>query len=177
MRCPFCQALDDKVVDSRTSDDGLTIRRRRECSSCGRRFTTMEMVKELRLRVVKKDGSREPFDRQKILRGLAAACYKRPVGVDRLEEITAQIEKEVLQNFDREVESSHIGSLAMKSLREVDNVAYVRFASVYRAFKDAGEFLDALRPLLEMGPGASSEKESMGANGEKMNLREREGRQ
>jgi transcriptional repressor NrdR len=115
------------------------------------------MVKELRLRVVKKDGSREPFDRNKILNGLLAACYKRPVPVEKLEAITAEIEKEVLQKFDREVESSYVGSLAMKGLREVDNVAYVRFASVYRAFKDAGEFLDALRPLLETGSTASGE--------------------
>jgi transcriptional repressor NrdR len=149
VRCPFCQELEDKVVDSRMSEDGSAIRRRRECNSCGRRFTTVETVKELRLRVVKKDGSREPFDRNKILSGLLAACYKRPVPVEDLEAITAEIEKEILQNFDREVESHHVGSLAMKRLREVDNVAYVRFASVYRAFKDAGEFLDALRPLLE----------------------------
>lgn len=158
MRCPFCTELDDKVVDSRMSDDGSMIRRRRECTSCGRRFTTVETVKELRLRVVKKDGSREPFDRNKILSGLLAACYKRPVPVERLEAITAEIEREVLQNFDREVESRHVGNLAMKSLREVDNVAYVRFASVYRAFKDAGEFLDALRPLLE-SPGGDGEPE------------------
>jgi len=151
LRCPFCKELEDKVVDSRMSDDGSMIRRRRECGSCGRRFTTVETVKELRLRVVKKDGSREPFERNKILEGLVAACYKRPVPLERLEAITAQIEREILQNFDREVESGHIGQLAMKSLREVDNVAYVRFASVYRAFKDAGEFLDALRPLLESG--------------------------
>jgi len=151
LRCPFCKELEDKVVDSRMSDDGSMIRRRRECGSCGRRFTTVETVKELRLRVVKKDGSREPFERNKILGGLVAACYKRPVPLEKLEAITAQIEREVLQNFDREVESRDIGQLAMKSLREVDNVAYVRFASVYRAFKDAGEFLDALRPLLESG--------------------------
>jgi transcriptional repressor NrdR len=149
VRCPFCKGLEDKVVDSRMSDDGSAIRRRRECIACARRFTTVETVKELRLRVVKKDGSREPFDRNKILNGLVAACYKRPVAVEKLEEITDGIEKEVLQHFDREVESRHVGNLAMKSLREVDNVAYVRFASVYRAFNDAGEFLDALRPLLE----------------------------
>lgn len=159
MRCPFCAELDDKVVDSRMSDDGSMIRRRRECSSCGRRFTTLETVKELRLRVVKKDGSREPFDRNKILNGLLAACYKRAVPVEQLEAITAEIEGDVLQNFDREVESRHVGNLAMKSLREVDNVAYVRFASVYRAFKDAGEFFDALRPLLESsGDGEQQEK-------------------
>ncbi len=149
MRCPFCKDVEDKVVDSRMSDDGSVIRRRRECNECGRRFTTIETVKELRLRVVKKDGSREPFDRNKILDGLVAACYKRPVALAKLEALTAQIERDILQNFDREVESHHVGKLAMKSLREVDNVAYVRFASVYRAFKDAGEFLDALRPLLE----------------------------
>ena len=150
MRCPFCKAIEDKVVDSRMSDDGMMIRRRRECLSCGRRYTTVETVKEIRLRVVKKDGSREPFERKKILDGLLAACYKRPVPVETLEAIADRIEKEVFESFDREVPSKYIGELAMKSLREVDNVAYVRFASVYREFKDAGEFLDALRPLLEM---------------------------
>ncbi|MCD6404701.1 MAG: transcriptional repressor NrdR [Planctomycetes bacterium] len=149
MRCPFCKELEDKVVDSRMSEDGSAIRRRRECLSCGRRFTTVEVVKELRLRVVKKDGSREPFERGKIMEGLIAACYKRPVAVEKLEAITAQVERQVLQKFDREVESRYIGELAMRRLREVDNVAYVRFASVYRAFNDAGEFFDALKPLLE----------------------------
>jgi len=149
MRCPFCKAIEDKVVDSRMSEDGLAIRRRRQCLSCGRRYTTIETVKEIRVRVIKKDGRREPFERKKILDGLLAACYKRPVGVETLESIATKIEKEVLENFDREVPSSYVGELAVKSLREVDNVAYVRFASVYREFKDAGEFLDALRPLLE----------------------------
>ena len=148
MRCPFCKECEDRVVDSRTSEDGTSIRRRRECVHCGRRFTTIETIKELRLRVVKKDGEREPFDRCKILNGLAAACYKRPVSVEELEDVTAGIEKAIHQNYDREVESRRIGELAMEKLRELDNVAYVRFASVYRAFEDAGEFLDALRPLL-----------------------------
>jgi transcriptional repressor NrdR len=138
------------------SDEGLVIRRRRECLSCGRRYTTVETVKEIRLRVVKKDGSREPFERKKVLDGLLAACYKRPVPVETLEAIADKIEKEVLEGFDREVLSSHVGELAMKSLREVDNVAYVRFASVYREFKDAGEFLDALRPLLELSRGGKT---------------------
>jgi len=151
MRCPFCKALEDKVVDSRMSEDGISIRRRRECLSCGRRYTTVENVKEIRVRVVKKEGSRQPFERKKILDGLLAACYKRPVPVETLEAVADKIEKEVLENFDREVPSHYIGELAMKSLREIDNVAYVRFASVYRQFKDAGEFLDALRPLLESG--------------------------
>jgi transcriptional repressor NrdR len=141
------------------SEDGTMIRRRRECLSCSRRYTTVETVKEIRLRVVKKDGSREPFERKKILDGLLAACYKRPVPVETLEAIADRIEKEVFESFDREVPSKYIGELAMKSLREVDNVAYVRFASVYREFKDAGEFLDALRPLLEM---TRSGKQSQG---------------
>ena len=156
MRCPFCKALEDKVVDSRMSEDGLVIRRRRECLSCGRRYTTVETVKEIRVRVIKKDGRREPFERKKILEGLLAACYKRPVPVETLEDIAAKIEREVLENFDREVPSHYVGELAMKGLREVDNVAYVRFASVYREFKDAGAFLDALRPLLESGRGPKS---------------------
>jgi len=154
MRCPFCKAMEDKVVDSRTSEDGICIRRRRECLSCGRRYTTVETVKEIRVRVIKKDGSREPFERKKILDGLVAACYKRPVAAETLEGIASKIEREVLENFDREVPSHYVGELAMKALREVDNVAYVRFASVYREFKDAGEFLDALRPLLETGRAA-----------------------
>ena len=154
MRCPFCKALEDKVVDSRMSEDGIVIRRRRECLTCGRRYTTVETVKEIRVRVIKKDGRREPFERKKILDGLLAACYKRPVAVETLEDIAAKVEREVLEGFDREVPSNYIGELAMKSLREVDNVAYVRFASVYREFKDAGEFLDALRPLLESGRSA-----------------------
>jgi len=156
MRCPFCKALEDKVVDSRMSEDGLVIRRRRECLSCARRYTTVETVKEIRVRVIKKDGSREPFERRKILDGLIAACYKRAVPVGTLEDIAAKVEREVLENFDREVPSNYIGELAMKGLREVDNVAYVRFASVYREFKDAGEFLDALRPLLESGRAAKT---------------------
>jgi transcriptional repressor NrdR len=138
------------------SEDGLVIRRRRECLSCARRYTTVETVKEIRVRVIKKDGSREPFERRKILDGLIAACYKRAVPVGTLEDIAAKVEREVLENFDREVPSNYIGELAMKSLREVDNVAYVRFASVYREFKDAGEFLDALRPLLESGRAAKT---------------------
>ena len=154
MRCPFCKAMEDKVVDSRMSDDGLAIRRRRECLSCGRRYTTVETVKEIRVRVIKKDGRREPFERKKILEGLVAACYKRPVPAETLDAIASKIERDVLESFDREVPSHYIGELAMKSLREVDNVAYVRFASVYREFKDAGEFLDALRPLLESGRAA-----------------------
>jgi len=164
MRCPFCKALEDKVVDSRMSDDGLVIRRRRECLSCNRRYTTVETVKEIRVRVIKKDGRREPFERKKILDGLTAACYKRPVPAETLEAIAGKIEKDVLENFDREVQSSYIGELAMKSLREVDNVAYVRFASVYREFKDAGAFLDALRPLLESGVAPRPQEETKQRN-------------
>ncbi len=162
MRCPFCKDLEDKVVDSRMSDDGLVIRRRRECLSCNRRYTTVETVKEIRLRVIKKDGRREPFERRKILDGLLAACYKRPVPAETLEKIAGKIEKDVLESFDREVPSTYIGELAMRALREVDNVAYVRFASVYREFKDAGAFLDALRPLLESGRAAKTTDEKLG---------------
>jgi len=148
MQCLFCKVDNDKVVNSRTSLDGLSIKRRRECLNCGRRYTTYERIEENPLRVVKKDGTREAFDRKKILNGFLKACEKRPVSTDTLENVVNEIEREIYSKFDREVTSSFIGSLVMQKLRILDMVAYVRFASVYREFKDISEFIDELKPLM-----------------------------
>ncbi len=151
MLCPFCKADDDKVVDSRASAGGAMIRRRRECLQCSRRYTTYEQVEEAPLKVVKKDGRREPFDRRKIVAGINKACEKRPISTGIQEELVDDIEKEIFGVFDREVTSKFIGELVMKHLRSLDQVAYVRFASVYREFKDVSEFLEELRPMLKRG--------------------------
>ncbi|MEM8885987.1 MAG: transcriptional regulator NrdR [Planctomycetota bacterium] len=156
MKCPFCKADNNKVIDSRASADGFAIRRRRECLACGRRYTTYERIEESPIRVVKKDGSREPFERRKILSGLIKACEKRPVSFDVLDEITTRIEYQVTEQFDREVPSKFIGRLVMRELKRIDQVAYVRFASVYRDFKDIAEFMDEIRPMLD--PPAKSAK-------------------
>jgi transcriptional repressor NrdR len=148
MKCPFCKVDDDRVVDSRASSDGFAIRRRRECAACQRRYTTYERIEESPLRVVKKDDRREPFDRRKILAGLIKACEKRPVSLDVLERVTETIEGRVLETFEREVPSTYIGQLVMEELKRVDQVAYVRFASVYREFKTIQEFMDELKPML-----------------------------
>jgi len=164
MKCPFCKADDDRVVDSRASADGFAIRRRRECLSCSRRYTTYERIEESPIRVVKKDGSREPFERRKILAGLMRACEKRPVSMDTLDEIVSRIEHQVTEQFDREVPSKFIGRLVMREIRKVDQVAFVRFASVYRDFKDVTEFMDEIRPMLEQseskGGGRTTRKKS-----------------
>ncbi|HEX9792855.1 MAG TPA: transcriptional regulator NrdR [Planctomycetota bacterium] len=151
MRCPYCKQNQDRVIDSRASADGFSIRRRRECEACGRRFTTYERMEETPLRVVKKDGSRVPFDRSNILSGLLKACEKRPVALEELDEITSRIERKLAEEFDREVPSKHIGQLVMDALKVLDQVAYVRFASVYREFKDPAQFLEELKPMLEKG--------------------------
>ena len=148
MRCPWCGHGEDRVVDSRASSDGFAIRRRRECTSCNRRYTTYERIEESPLRVVKKDDRREPFDRRKILSGLLKACEKRPVSLEALEQITETIEGKVLETFEREVPSTYIGQLVMSELRKLDQVAYVRFASVYRKFEDVDEFLNELKTLI-----------------------------
>ena len=148
MKCPFCGHLEDKVVDSRESKEGDSIRRRRECLSCERRYTTYERVDEIPYMVVKKDGRREKFDRQKILAGLLRACEKRPVSMNQLETVGNEVEALVMESPDRECPSREIGELMMKRLRELDKVAYVRFASVYLDFQDVKEFLDELRRLL-----------------------------
>jgi len=151
VRCPYCKQDDDRVIDSRSSADGFSIRRRRECVECSRRFTTYERMEETPLRVVKKEGSRVPFDRNKIFQGLLKACEKRPVSLERIEEVTARIERQLAEMFDREVSSKYIGQLVMDELKQLDQVAYVRFASVYREFKDIAQFLDELKPMLEKG--------------------------
>ena len=149
VRCPYCKSDNDRVIDSRASNEGYAIRRRRECIGCERRYTTYERIEESPLRVVKKDGRREPFDRGKILAGLRKACEKRPVPDDRLDEVASRIERACAEKFDREVPSSFVGDLVMEELRRLDQVAYVRFASVYREFKDVAQFLQELRPMLE----------------------------
>lgn len=147
MRCPFCKQDHDRVIDSRAASEGYAIRRRRECLACSRRFTTYERMEQTPLRVVKKDGSRVPFDRGRILSGLMKACEKRPVAMEQLDEITARIEEALNERFDKEVDASYIGDLVMEELRSLDKVAYVRFASVYREFKDANEFMEELRSM------------------------------
>lgn len=142
MRCPFCKHNDDKVIDSRESTDAFVIRRRRECLACQRRFTTRERIDETPLRVVKRDDSREDFDRRKILVGMITACQKRPVSMQQLDEITQRIEDKLLDSPDREVATRTIGSLVMKELRKVDKVAYVRFASVYKNFESLEDFAE-----------------------------------
>ena len=148
MKCPFCGHLEDKVVDSRESKEGESIRRRRECLSCERRFTTYERVDEIPYMIVKKDGRREKFDRQKVLSGLLRACEKRPVSMNQMESVVNEIEAMVMESPDRERPARDIGQVVMKRLRELDKVAYVRFASVYLDFKDIKEFMDELKDLL-----------------------------
>lgn len=150
MKCPFCGHQEDKVVDSRASSDGVAIRRRRECLGCAKRFTTYEHVEEQPLMIVKKDGRREPFDRHKLLAGLVKACEKRPVSMDDLERLVDELERELSQQFEREVPSREVGERVMKKLHALDPVAYVRFASVYREFKDVEQFMRELKDLLAL---------------------------
>ena len=148
MRCPACGFQKDRVLDSRLTSDGDAIRRRRECLSCKRRYTTYEYV-EPPLVVVKKDGRREPFDREKLLRGMRKACEKRPIGIDALEKIVESVQGALAETSKSEVTSQEVGELVMEALKNLDGVAYVRFASVYRSFKDSKEFMEELRRLLE----------------------------
>ncbi len=149
MKCPYCGTNRDKVIDSRSSKGTKSVRRRRECLKCSRRFTTYEYIEKTPLMVIKKDGRREPFDRNKILGGLVKACEKRPVSMQKLERIVDSIERQLQKNFDREVKAPVIGELAMKHLHSLDQVAYVRFASVYRQFKDINQFMKELKHLLK----------------------------
>lgn len=149
MKCPFCGHEDSKVIDSRESKKGISIRRRRECISCARRFTTYEKIEEIPYMVVKKDGSRQMFDRQKLLRGLLKACEKRPIPVARFEEIVEEIESRLQERPEKEMKSSEIGRMVMDRLKDLDKVAYVRFASVYREFRDVMEFKQELESLLK----------------------------
>lgn len=149
MRCLRCKQDNDRVVDSRTSADGTVIRRRRECLECFLRYTTYERVEETPLRVIKKSGERVRFDRERILAGMIRACEKLPVSIEDLEAATARVEARCQEEYDREVDSSVIGTMVMEELRKLNHVAYVRFASVYREFKDVSQFLDELKPILE----------------------------
>jgi len=149
MKCPFCDHEESKVIDSRESKKGLSIRRRRECLSCRRRFTTYEKIEEIPYMVVKKDGTRQPFDSQKLLRGLLKACEKRPIPVGQVEEIVEEIESRLHERAEKEFRASEIGQFVMERLKELDKVAYVRFASVYREFRDVMEFKQELENLLK----------------------------
>ncbi|HZX48981.1 MAG TPA: transcriptional regulator NrdR [Nitrospirota bacterium] len=149
MKCPFCGHIEDKVVDSREGKEGSSIRRRRECLRCRRRFTTYEHIEDVLPVVVKKDGRREVFDRNKILSGLKKACEKRPVGMDALEDSVSRIEKKVQESGEKEIPSTMLGEEVMKELHGLDEVAYVRFASVYREFKDINQFMDELSDILK----------------------------
>lgn len=149
MKCPFCGQPDSKVVDSRPTDEDTRIRRRRECIECGRRFTTYELVESLPLVVVKKDNSRELFDRQKLFNGMLRACQKRPVSLHELERAVDEIEAHLQNSLEREIPATRIGEYAMDKLRAIDEIAYIRFASVYRQFKDLGSFHDEIRKLMD----------------------------
>ena len=149
MKCPYCSYSESKVIDSRPTDEGERIRRRRECLTCQKRFTTYEIVETVPVIVIKKDKSREAFDRNKLLRGLLRACEKRPVSIEQLEAIVDEIENTLQNSLDREVPSSQIGAYAMEKLKKVDEVAYVRFASVYRQFRDVNSFMEELNKIIE----------------------------
>ncbi len=149
MKCPFCNFNESKVIDSRPADEGTTIRRRRECLACQKRFTTYETIEQLPLIVVKQDGSRQTFDKNKILTGMIRSCQKRPVSLATLEKIVDEIEHELQNSFEREISTAEIGELVMDRLKSVDEVAYVRFASVYRQFKDISTFMDELEKLIK----------------------------
>jgi transcriptional repressor NrdR len=151
MRCPFCSENRDRVVDSRESRDGATIRRRRECVSCGRRFTSYEQIEDIPYMVVKHDGTREEFSRKKLLAGLLKACEKRPIPTKNLEAIVDQAESRLSEREDREISTQEIGAFVMERLKELDQVAYVRFASVYRRFEDIDAFMDVVKSLLQPG--------------------------
>ena len=149
MKCPYCSFLDSKVVDSRNGKDGTSIRRRRECLKCERRFTTYERIEEINLVIVKKDGRREGFDRSKIIDGLEKACEKRPISVEVIENLVSDLERELQETGEREVNSKVIGERLITKLYDIDEVAYVRFASVYRSFNDVNQFMDELKELLK----------------------------
>lgn len=162
MRCPFCKEDNDKVIDSRSSESGRVIRRRRECVACEKRFTTYEKVGEtFKLYVIKKDQSRIPYDRDKVIAGLQKACYKRPVSAEQIQQIADRVEEDIFRNFDKEVTSSFIGESVMTHLRNVDNVAYIRFASVYRDFKDAGQLIDEVTQAIKSESSAQTQQPSL----------------
>jgi transcriptional repressor NrdR len=149
MKCPYCRADNDRVIDSRASEDNFAIRRRRECLACKRRYTTYERIEETGLKVIKKNGTRMPFERDKLKRGLEKACWKRPISDEQIEAVVSAVEADAFVHFDAEVESEYLGELLMKHLLQLDQVAYVRFASVYRKFQDVRDFVEELEPMLE----------------------------
>lgn len=160
MQCPFCGQDKDKVVDSRSSEGGRAVRRRRQCLACNRRYTTYERPEEtIRLSVIKKDGSREPYDREKIITGLQKACYKRPVGDEQIRRIVETTEEDILRKFDKDVPSSFIGDVVSGYLRRIDKIAYVRFASVYRNFTDVGELIDEASEVKDAPAAAPEQKD------------------
>lgn len=165
MRCPYCKEDKDKVIDSRSSEGGRIIRRRRHCLACSRRFTTYEKIGEsVKLSVIKKDGVRVPYDRGKVIAGLQKACYKRAVPAEKIQEIADKIEEDIFHSFDKEVSSHFVGEAAMRHLRSVDKVAYIRFASVYREFTDAGALIDEVRQAI-LEPESPSEPDLFSGDG------------
>lgn len=148
MRCPKCNYEETKVLDSRQTDDGFKIRRRRECTSCGQRFTTYEKIEEMQLLVIKRDGNRQGYNRDKIINGLIRACEKRPISLSQIENIAENVEKQLYNNFQIEVSTEQIGEIVMNELKNIDDVAYVRFASVYKQFKDINTFMEELKTIL-----------------------------
>ena len=149
MRCPYCFHLKDRVIDSRSSNENRSVRRRRECMKCKRRFTTYESLEEISIMVVKRDGRRETFDRNKIISGILKACEKRPVSLEKIENLVDRVERELYKKYEKEVKVEHIGELVMERLAKIDEVAYVRFASVYRQFKDINHFMTELKEILK----------------------------
>lgn len=164
MKCPFCAFNDTKVIDSRPDRDGSVIRRRRECESCSRRFTTHERVEEVLPLIQKKDGRREPYDRAKVISGMKKACEKRPVSIDLIEDMAARLEGRLLESGEKEVSSTVIGEWIMNELHGVDEVAYVRFASVYRSFRDINEFMSELQDLLKNGDKSAVKSRKKGSD-------------
>ncbi len=167
MQCPYCKADDDRVVNSNPATDGTYVRRRRECDQCKRRYTTYERIEESILRVVKKDGSREEFSLQKLLTGLNKACYKRPIPAERITALAEDVERELHQRFEGEVPSREIGELVMDRLRELDHVAYIRFASVYREFKDVSDFVEEADTVLRSSDAARPQRRATESTGRK----------
>jgi len=147
MKCPYCNSNENKVIDSRETSEGIATRRRRECITCGKRFTTYEYVEKTPLMVIKKDGRREPFSHQKVINGLLKACEKRPISIEKLENVASELETEIQKKFDQEIDSNYVGEMVMAKLSKLDDIAYVRFASVYRQFKDVNQFMRELRDV------------------------------
>jgi transcriptional repressor NrdR len=160
MQCPYCKEDDDRVVNSRPGADGTYVKRRRECNGCGRRYTTYERIEESVLRVIKKDGGREDFSLKKIISGLNKACYKRPIPAERIRELAEDVERELHRHYEGEVPSRKIGELVMVRLRDLDHVAYIRFASVYQEFKDVSDFLQEADTVLRGAPGQGAREEA-----------------